>query len=48
VYRYYDVAQLTQLHRLLALRDLGFSLEQIRDLLHDTRCAHPAATSRRT
>jgi DNA-binding transcriptional MerR regulator len=28
-YRYYSVAQLRQLHRILALRDLGFSLEQI-------------------
>jgi DNA-binding transcriptional MerR regulator len=28
-YRYYSVAQLRQLHRILALRDLGFSLDQI-------------------
>jgi len=28
-YRYYSVAQLRQLHRNLALRDLGFSLDQI-------------------
>jgi effector-binding domain-containing protein len=28
-YRYYAVAQLRQLHRILALRDLGFSLDQI-------------------
>src|SRR6266404_7353666 len=28
-HRYYSVAQLRQLHRILALRDLGFSLEQI-------------------
>jgi DNA-binding transcriptional MerR regulator/predicted transcriptional regulator YdeE len=34
-YRYYDVSQLARLHRLLALRDLGFSLEQIRDMLDD-------------
>ncbi len=34
-YRSYAVAQLGQLHRLLALRDLGFSLEQIRQLLDD-------------
>ena len=34
-YRYYDVSQLARLHRLLALRDLGFSLEQIRDMLED-------------
>jgi DNA-binding transcriptional MerR regulator len=29
-YRFYDVAQLARLHRLVALRELGFSLEQIR------------------
>jgi DNA-binding transcriptional MerR regulator len=34
-YRSYGVAQLVRLHRLLALRDLGFSLEQIRGLLDD-------------
>jgi DNA-binding transcriptional MerR regulator/effector-binding domain-containing protein len=34
-YRSYEVAQLRQLHRLLALRDLGLSLEQIRPLLDD-------------
>jgi DNA-binding transcriptional MerR regulator len=34
-YRFYEVAQLARLHRLLALRDLGFSLEQIRELLDD-------------
>src|ERR1700736_4275505 len=28
-YRYYSVAQLRQLHRILALRDLGFPLDQI-------------------
>jgi DNA-binding transcriptional MerR regulator len=28
-YRYYAVAQLRHLHRILALRDLGFSLDQI-------------------
>jgi DNA-binding transcriptional MerR regulator len=32
-YRYYSVAQLRQLHRILALRDLGFSLDQIADVL---------------
>ncbi len=32
-YRSYTVQQLERLHRLLALRDLGFTLEQIRDLL---------------
>jgi DNA-binding transcriptional MerR regulator len=34
-YRSYGVAQLVRLHRLLALRDLGFSLEQISGLLDD-------------
>jgi DNA-binding transcriptional MerR regulator len=32
-YRSYDVAQLGRLHRLLALRDLGFTLEQTRPIL---------------
>jgi DNA-binding transcriptional MerR regulator len=32
-YRYYDASQLPTLHRILLLKDLGFSLEQIRDLL---------------
>ncbi len=34
-YRYYAVAQLSRLHRILALKDLGFSLHQISKLLHD-------------
>jgi DNA-binding transcriptional MerR regulator/predicted transcriptional regulator YdeE len=34
-YRSYDVAALGRLHRLLALRDLGFTLEQIRPMLDD-------------
>lgn len=32
-YRYYDATQLQTLHRILLLKDLGFALEQIRDLL---------------
>jgi DNA-binding transcriptional MerR regulator/predicted transcriptional regulator YdeE len=32
-YRFYGIRQLERLHRLLALRDLGFTLEQIRSLL---------------
>jgi DNA-binding transcriptional MerR regulator len=32
-YRFYTATQLSRLHRLLALRDLGFTLEQIRELL---------------
>jgi DNA-binding transcriptional MerR regulator len=34
-YRLYEVAQLGRLHRLLALRDLGFTLEQTSQLLAD-------------
>ncbi|HEX6271039.1 MAG TPA: MerR family DNA-binding protein, partial [Anaerolineales bacterium] len=32
-YRYYSASQLPRLNRILALRDLGFSLEQITGLL---------------
>lgn len=34
-YRYYTLDQLPRLHQILALRDLGLSLEQIRGLLDD-------------
>lgn len=34
-YRYYTFEQLPRLHRILALKDLGFSLEQIKRLLDD-------------
>lgn len=34
-YRYYSADQLSRLNRILALRDLGFSLEQITGLLDD-------------
>lgn len=34
-YRYYDLGQLPRLNRILALKDLGFSLEQIGELLHE-------------
>src|SRR5512139_339897 len=34
-YRYYTAEQLPRLNRILALKDLGFSLEQIRRLLQD-------------
>lgn len=34
-YRLYQAAQLTDLHRILALRDLGLSLEEVRDVLAD-------------
>jgi DNA-binding transcriptional MerR regulator len=32
-YRFYSVHQLSQLHRIVALRDIGFGLEQIREML---------------
>ena len=32
-YRYYDASQLQTLHRILLLKDLGFALDQIRDLM---------------
>jgi DNA-binding transcriptional MerR regulator len=34
-YRYYSVSQLPRLNRILALKDLGFSLEQIEQVLND-------------
>lgn len=34
-YRYYSLDQLPRLHRILALKDLGFSLEQVAHLLED-------------
>jgi len=34
-YRYYDLDQIPRLHRILALKDLGFSLDQIAHLLED-------------
>ena len=34
-YRYYSVNQLPRLNRILALKDLGFSLEQIGQVLHE-------------
>ncbi len=33
-YRYYTVAQLAQLNRILVLKDLGFSLDQVREILN--------------
>jgi len=32
-YRYYTVGQLAQLNRILVLKDLGFNLDQVRDIL---------------
>jgi len=34
-YRHYGAHQLSRLHRILALRDLGFTLEQIREVLEE-------------
>ena len=34
-YRYYSVQQLTQLNRILALKDLGLSLDQVKRLVED-------------
>src|SRR5215469_2663679 len=34
-YRYYSLDQLPRVHRLLALKDLGFSLEQIAQILEE-------------
>lgn len=34
-YRYYTLEQLPQLNRILALKELGFSLEQVAQLLHE-------------
>lgn len=34
-YRYYSAEQLPRLNRIIAFKDLGFSLEQIGELLHD-------------
>lgn len=33
-YRYYTIDQLARLHRIIALKELGFSLEQVADLLN--------------
>jgi effector-binding domain-containing protein len=35
-YRYYDVSQLPRLHRIMALKDLGLSLDQISNLIKDS------------
>lgn len=47
-YRYYDATQLPTLHRILLLKDLGFPLEQIRDLLRsDAASLAPVLQKRR-
>ncbi|GAB4511062.1 MAG: MerR family transcriptional regulator [Anaerolineae bacterium] len=38
-YRYYTVAQINQLNRILALKDLGLSLEEVRHVLHENPSA---------
>ena len=34
-YRYYSVDQLPRLHRIMALKELGLSLEQVKDILDE-------------
>src|SRR5512137_1867642 len=34
-YRYYEIGQMSRLNRILALKDLGFSLEQVAQLLDE-------------
>ncbi|MBP0458549.1 MerR family transcriptional regulator [Streptomyces montanisoli] len=34
-YRYYTAAQLARLNRIIALKDLGFTLQQVRDIVDD-------------
>lgn len=46
-YRYYDATQLQTLHRILLLKDLGFPLEQIRDLLRSDAASLAAVLERR-
>jgi DNA-binding transcriptional MerR regulator len=47
-YRYYDASQLPTLQRILLLKDLGFSLEQIRNLLNaDARSLAATLDARR-
>ena len=40
-YRYYTIDQLSQLHRIIALKELGLSLEQIGELLKNGENLHP-------
>lgn len=46
-YRYYSPAQLPELHRIVALRDAGMSLAEIRQALGDGRDLHAALDERR-
>jgi DNA-binding transcriptional MerR regulator len=34
-YRHYAAAQLAQLNRIIALKDLGFTLQQVQEILED-------------
>lgn len=40
-YRYYTIDQLAQLHRIIALKEMGLTLEQIGDLLKNGENLHP-------
>ena len=40
-YRYYTIDQLAQLHRIIALKEMGLSLEQVGDLLKSGEALHP-------
>jgi DNA-binding transcriptional MerR regulator len=40
-YRYYTIGQLTRLHRIVALKEMGLSLEQIGDLLAHDESVNP-------
>jgi DNA-binding transcriptional MerR regulator len=45
-YRYYTIDQLSRLHRIVALKDLGFSLEQVAELLGPEGKARPLSAER--
>jgi len=40
-YRYYTIEQLAQLHRIIALKEMGLSLEQVGELLKNGEALHP-------
>src|SRR3954453_7817166 len=41
-YRFYTAAQLRVLNRVIALKDLGFSLHQVQSMIEDKPSNHPA------
>ncbi len=45
-YRYYTIDQLSRLHRIVALKDLGFSLEQVAELLGPEGKTRPLSAER--